>query len=459
MAGLEDLLGAGDALKQLLIWGLFNQMIAALTAPYLSALTQDTQSRNPVNPLSAADAATAVNRSFLDEGTGEAYAAKNGISPAVFGIMRHLAGDAPSPQELVEALRRGLIDADGTGPDSTSFEQGISETNLLDKWTDVMHGLAQQWPTPTDALRAALQGQISQSEGADLYQKFGGDPQWYQLMFNTEGSSPTPMEAIEMALRGIIPWAGTGPDAVTFQQAFMEGPWRDKWQAAYQQLATYIPTPAEVAEFVEYGQVTDAEALQMMAQRGVTGVTAAAMLHKAHLTVIRDYQGQSAQLIMDLYFDQVIDEAAALAMLAEMNYSDSNARQMIAYTDMKREISALQSGVSRVGSLYIAHKITQGQARDALTSLGVPPTQFTGIISKWDLEAKVNVKVLSEAQITDAWEYDIMTLDEAIAELGNLGYTPYDAWVLLSVKAKAAQPGKPPGPPPAQAGVTETGTT
>jgi hypothetical protein len=80
-------------------------------------------------------------------------------------------------------------------------------------------------------------------------------------------------------------------------------------------------------------------------------------------------------------------------------------------------------------------------------------------MATWQLENSINVKTLTQSEITDAWKEGIMTEDEALTELGNIGYTPYDAWVLLSLKAKAALPGKPaPGPAPPQGSVVP-GTT
>ena len=40
-----------------------------------------------------------------------------------------------------------------------------------------------------------------------------------------------------MALRGIIPWDGTGLQVTSYAQAFREGPWRDKWSDAFKRVA------------------------------------------------------------------------------------------------------------------------------------------------------------------------------------------------------------------------------
>ena len=459
MSGLEDLLGAGDAAKQLFVWGVLNQVISALLAPYFTALQTKVQADHPVVPISPADAAHAVVRSYMARADGEKAAAMSGVAPDVFQVLSDLAGDAPSPQQLVEALRRGLIARNGAGAASTSFEQGIRETNLLDKWTDVVAGLAQQWPSPADALRAALQGQVSVDGGRALYEKWGGDPQWYQVMYDTEGSAPTPLEAVEMALRGIIAWTGTGPGAVSYQQAFLEGPWRNKWAPAYQAAAYYYATASEATEFLRYGVIDQAAAAALLARRGVTGPDAQAFLAYAEVNAIDDYRGLTEQAVLAMVAAGYTSDDQARVMLTALHKGPAAIDQLLRYADLQRSITALGRSVDRIGTLYQGRKIDAATARDALLRLHLPAANIDPLLADWSAVAGVNVKTLTEAQITEAWAAKIMDQDTALAELESIGYTPYDAWVLLSVKHKAPLPGQPPRGPGQLIGAPAAGTT
>jgi hypothetical protein len=200
-------------------------------APMIDALTAAL--------LSPADAADAVVRNFITLPHGEDIAGKQGVDKATFAVLTHLAGDAPGPQQLAEALRRGAIPAAGKGAASTSFEQGIAEGRLADKWAPVIKALSQLWPTPVEALNATLKGQVTLEQGKALYTRLGGDPEFFQVLYNTQGEAPTPLELIEMANRGYIPWGGTGPEVVSYAQGFKEGHWRNKWQPVYAKFARY----------------------------------------------------------------------------------------------------------------------------------------------------------------------------------------------------------------------------
>ena len=539
MAGLGDLLGAGDAIKPLLMWGLLNQVLNEALAPYLQQLANDVNAAHPVDPLSPPDLATAVVRNYMDLATATAEAAKSGLdaerfttavhlagdapgpqqlaqalqrglitadgtgpdstsfaqgiaegrladkwtamlrelaqailSPAdaadaanrhfldpaaaaaaaakagvpadVFAILTHLAADAPAPGQLAEALRRGLITADGTGPDSTSFAQGIAEGRLGDKWTAMMRGLAQQWPSPADALRAALQGQVPATEGKALYEKWGGDPQWYQIMFDTEGSAPTPLEAVQMAERGIIGWTGTGPAAVTYQQAFLEGPWRNKWQDAFKRLGEYVPPPETVRTLLEQGAIDQATASDLWAKSGLAPDTIKAYLQAALFNNLADTRGLSTSAVLDMYYGQLVSKADAVNLLELFQVPKANVDLLLAYVDMRRSITAVNTAVSRIQTLFATRKIGTDTAKQALERLQVPGDAIDSIITTWEIEASVNVKTLTESQIAKAVKLGIMDPDTGISELTALGYTPYDAWVLLSNEEGHALPNPPP---------------
>ena len=554
MSALGDLLGKGSVAEQLVVWGVMNQALGAALSPYLSQLQQDVNSRTPVEPippgdladavvrnymtlaeaaaeaeksglsaerfgalvplhadapgpqqlaaallrglipesgagadaatfeqgiregrlgdkwaplikglseaiLSAPDAASAVVRNFLTAAEGQAIAGKSGVPASTFATLVALSGDAPGPQQLAEALRRGLVPAEGSGADSTSFTQGIAEGRLANKWAPVIQGLALDWPTPVAALNAQLKGAFTGDEGRALYAKLGGDLQFYDWLLFSEGSAPTPNEAAEMARRGIIPQKGTGPDAVTFEQAFLEGPWRNKWQDSFWQLSQFIPTAREVITLLKDGAVDKATAAAWMKRAGADDATTAAFIAEADTSLLSDYKGLTTSAVLNMYYNRLISPDDATNILESLHVSAQAVPLMLVYADMQRAIAQQNSAVSRVGSLYAARKITAATAKQSLLTLQVPAAAVDDIMATWQLENSISVKTLTESQIASAWEYGIMDEATAMTELQNIGYTPYDAWVILSLKAKAAQPDQPqPGPAPPQ-GAVVPGTT
>lgn len=394
--------------------------------------------------LSPADVASAVVRNFMAKAEAVKIAEQNGLPAADLDVLIHLSGDAPGPQQLAEALRRGLIPATGTGPGSTSFLQGIAEGRLADKWAPVIRGLAQLWPTPTDALDAALKGQITAAEGRALYERLGGDLEFYPWLLATIGNSPTPLEAAALAARGIIPEHGIGPDVLSYDQAVKESRYRNKWGPAYRRLSEHIPPPSTIVAMLAHRALDEPTAHELLLQNDMTPRLAAAYVAEADYEAISDYRGLTESAVVNMYVAHVVTRAQAVQLLGVLHVTERAAGLLLDYADMRYVIDSINKSVQRIATLFTGRKISATTATDALSKLGIPAATVDLIIGDWEIQAAANVKVLTESQIIDAWYYGVIDQAEAINDLGAVGYTPYDAWVLLSNKAKGPLPGRPP---------------
>lgn len=439
LSGLMD----NDTLKQIVIWQIVAQAVGTILGPYQQMLSDFVNSKTPVVPLSPADLSSAVVRGFMPLTDAAAEAGKAGIDVEEFKILVGLSGDAPGPQQLAEALRRGIIPDDAGDPNRPGFVQGIAQGRLADKWTDMIRQLATALPSPEMALDALLEGQVDEQTALDLYKKFGGDPEYFKLLFNTRGSAPTPMEAIGMANRGYIPWEGTGADTVSFQQAFLEGPWRDKWQEPFRKYAEYLPPVVQVRTLLSHGAITHDQAIQLYQAHGLTPEMAQAYISVASTQKTTATKQLAEGTVTKLYYDRLIDEQTATTMLEALKFTAQEAAFILQIQDISRVQHALSTALTRIHSLYISHKIAKADALHALNTLAVPAKQVDELITIWDLESFVNVHVLTPAQIASAWNDGIMSEDEAMQELQHLGYQPYDAWVILSLKNKGPLPNRP----------------
>ncbi len=393
--------------------------------------------------LSAPDAASAVIRNFMSRADGVKAADEQGVDADTFEIMTHLAADAPGPQQLAEALRRGAIPLDGTGPESTSFQQGIAEGRLADKWAPVIRDLAQLWPTPADALNAVLKGDIPADDGMALYERLGGDPQFYPWLLASIGDAPSPLEAASMAARGIIKWEGEGPDNTSFAQAIREGRLRDKWTPAVKASTVFFPTPGEIITFLSQGAIQRDRAAELLAQHNMTGEQIAWYLNEADLAATTDDRGLTQSTVIDMYKARMLSADDAIPLLEALHVSAEAAKLLLSYADMQQVYANVQESVRRIASLYVARKISSNTAQESLSSLGIPPAGIEDIMQTWRIQAAASVKTLTASEIADAFLYKAMTQDEAMQELENIGYTPFDAWVRLSITAKGPLPHKP----------------
>ena len=394
--------------------------------------------------LSPADAASAVVRNFLASDQAIALAARQGVDGATFQTMVHLSADSPGPQQLAEALRRGLVPESGLGASSTSFAQGIAEGRLANKWADVIKGLAKLWPTPVDALDAALKAQISDAEGKALYEKLGGDLQFYPWLLASIGNSPTPLEAAALAARGIIAEHGTGPDVLSYDQAVKESRYRNKWGPAYRRLSEHIPPPSTIVSMLAHKVLDSKTAHTLLLENDMSSDLAAAYVGEAEYEAISDFRGLTQSAVVDMYVAHTLDRGQAVELLGVLHVSEQAAGLLLDYADLRYAIDSVNRSVQRIATLFTSRKIATTTANDALIKLGIAPAAIAEIIADWEIQAAADVKTLTETQIIDAWYYRTLTDAEAIESLGAIGYTQFDSWVLLSNKAKGPLPGKPP---------------
>lgn len=434
---LSGLVGSGSVAQQFFVWGVLQGVVSTATSPFNQALLNKVNADNPETPLSPAALADMVLRGIAanDWATGEA--AKSGVNADDFAKQVEASGEPPALEELLSLWRRGKID-------DTQLEHGIRQSRVRDEWIPIIKDLGVIPPTPVDMLQAYLEGQIDEATARDLYQKLGGDPDYFTILYNTRGGAPTPLEASDMARRGIIPWDGVGPDTTSYEQAFLEGPWRNKWAGPYRKYADYVPPPRTIVTLISKGTITDAVAADLLAKNGVSADLAAAYIAEGHDTKTSATRDLAASTILALYQDQAIDSQTATGMLEQLRYNADDANWMLLVQDLKREEKYLNVAISKIHSLYVAYKIDESTAYNSLATLEVPTGQISSLKKLWDLERAANVKLLTPAQIANALKYNIVDQAGAQQLLQDQGYQPHDAWTFLSVELHAKLPDEPP---------------
>lgn len=435
LSGLASTLGG--TVGQVFLYNATSTVLGGLLAPEAQALSNLVFSLNPTVPLSPAEAAAAVVRGELTEEQAAAEAVQSGTNATRFHTLTRITGQAPGPADLAVALRRGLIDA-------ATYDRGVRQGNLRDEWADLIRALAVQQPSPTAMLQAELEGQLDHAEALARYVKLGGDPDYYPILFDTQGQAPSPTEALDLANRGIIPWAGRGPDVVSYEQAFLEGPWRNKWEAPFRALGEYLPPPRTVTAMYKEGSLTHDRAAELLRKTGLAPDLAEAYLASGSSQKTDKTKDLAQSTIVTLYRDRLIDAATAGGMLESLGYDGTEAGFLLAIADLELAQRYLTAAVSRVHTLYVGHKIDRATALGVLAQLGVPSGGTGDIIGIWDFERQANVKTLTPAEIAAAFHAAI--IDQATAQtlLEQAGYLPHDAWLYLSIHEKGALPGEPP---------------
>lgn len=444
-SGLGGLFKSGGVAEQFAVWNVAAAFVNAALEPELELLSREVNKALPSTPLTAAQLADMVVRNIVEHATAESYARESGIAPVDFTRMVQSAGEAPSPQELLMAHRRGLIPIDGTGPDAVSVRQGIAEGRTYNKYFAMLAGLAEVPLSVADAVDAVVESQIDYAAGEHIAYVNGISAADFKILVDTRGNPPSPSELNVLLRRKLIPLEGTGPDVLSVQQGIAEGATKNKWWRMLASLSDYIPPPRTVTAMVREGSLTDAQALVFYEASGLGEELAAAYLTSAHHQKTQTHRDLALSQILTLYKDRIIDAAAARAFMTALRWNDTDQTFLLDLADFEVEQTRTRTAIAKVHSLYVAHKIDATIATTTLDGLGVPPAGRDSMLSTWNLERAANTPTLTRAEIVDAVFFGIIDIPTGIERLGQLGWSAEDAFILISIRFK----GQPPLPKPA----------
>lgn len=454
-------------ISQFFIFGVMFNVAGAMLAPFVQQIQNDVWTAHPDRPISPPDVATAVVRGIgYSDTSGEtvpdwAYeeAAKSGYGTDAFNTMVGVTGMAPALQLLFEMVRRGIIEEGTLDAGGTTLTSGIQQSDVKDEWIETVSKLRYVQPSPIDMVRAAVQDQWDDApDGYDFARQkewaitlglepaayLGDNPDWFNVLLNSAGRPPGPEEMGVAANRGIIPWQGRGVSATTFEQAISESDIKNKWTPILQQLAVHWPAAGDVRTLLMHGGIDVAQATAYWQALGTPTELLDAYLYISQVEQVTQDRALAKGDILLMLQENAITDEIATELLQQIGYSGANAVFLIAMAHFRYELEALRSSIRQVSTMYTSGAITAAQAREGLEGLGMPPAQIDQVVATLQNQRKVNTVLPTAAQIASALFYQVISQDEAQTALENQGYSPFNAWLVLSVRMHGPLP-DPPG--------------
>lgn len=371
-------------------------------------------------------AATWTAKGIVSEHDGAEAAAGSGVSGDNFAHALEEAYGRLPLGDVITLWRRGVIDR-GTR-DAMARRLGLAPDDVahLDEVSVIP-------PSPPEALNALLEGQIDEATARRRWAEGGGDPSWFTDAFNTNGQPPTPVELLEMANRGVIPWDGAGPKVVSYHQGFLEGPWRNKWEKPFRALAEYLPPPRTVTALYHSGAITKAEAVDLLKKQGLSDALAHAYTVEAAASKTAKARELTVTQIETSYEEKAITHAQAEGALKKLGYDSSDAALLLAAADMKRASGERSRAITVARHAYLTGITDKQGATNALAAIGVDMAQAQYLADTWEIEKPLSRKRLTEAQVVKAHKHGVFDDAQAAEYLLSLGYSEEDAATLLTI--------------------------
>lgn len=419
-----ELAGMG---KQLFIWGILIQLVSQVLEPFIGEMQHALWSANATQLLPVLDAAQLEQRGYKSKLVMADEAGGSGFNAERFTAMTWAAGTPLTVAELLLAHHRKIITED-------QLKAGLADAGIREEWIDPQIKMGVIIPTVQQVMVAWLEGQIEKPEAEKRYLEAGGDPTWFQTSYDSQGSAPSPVELGEMFHRGIIGEKGIGPKQTTFEQGFLEGPWRNKWMGPMLELSRYYIPPRSIVAMLKDSAITHKRALELLHQQGVTTQDAESFITEAtHAKTTKQRELTEAQ-IKELYEAKAINEATAMQLWEALGYEKHEATFLLELAKMSRIVKFTTTAITTIHTEFTNHTITTEEAVAELDKLQVPAEQRNELLKLWEVEARARIKHLTEAQVIKAIKVGVLEVEAAEQKLLGMGYTQEDAQLLIRIE-------------------------
>lgn len=395
--------------------------LGAITAPFAQDELNKLWVDHPNVPLPPNIGALAALRQATTYAEARDYAAKTGFSVDAFDIIYKSQFTPPPVEALLTMLRRGQIDA-GALPDA------FQRLGVAPEFVDPFVALVKGPPSSEQAVLAVVQNHLDEASARAILLENGIDDAYYPWLYENAGRPPGPMEMLGAWNRGVA-----GVNQAWVEQSIREGDIKNKYIPTIIGLREHLLPQKTIVAGVHQGVIPDDKAMTKLLQLGISAENAGYLLAEGHNNKVASHKNVSVSQIETAYEDGSITRAQAQAMLVALNYLAADADFILNLVDVKWQQSLHNATVSRVKSLYLAHKIERTTASSDLDAAGVTAQHRDLYLQQWDLVRATPTRTLTEGQAANAYKKLIISAAQFRARLAALGYASDDVDLIVQL--------------------------
>lgn len=368
--------------------------------------------------LSPADLADMVVRGIKSQDEAARIAAEWGISADDFNAIVLDTGEPLALMQLLEAYRRGFID-------QSRLVRGIKQSRVRDEWVDVAEKLRFVPMSISDAVRAVVQNQMSESQAVQIANQNGLEPGQVQVLIATEGNPLSRTEVEELYNRGLMTQGEV-------EQALRESRLKNKYVAPAFALHHKVLTPFEIERALRYQAISTADATKIVIENGYSATDAKTLVASGTGQRIQTYRNKVVASAETAYEENIIPRGEAESVIKAMGFSDQEITFILDAAEFRRMSRVVTQAVDSIRSRYVARKISKNEAVGFLDALGIPAQQRDQLVQEWTIVQEANVRTLTEAQVVKAVKLKLITADDGQRRLVGMGYVAGDATLLIN---------------------------
>lgn len=369
-------------------------------------------------PLSPSIATAAVLKGVLTEGNAATQALQSGVTPDTFHTMVLAAGNAIGIAEALLLLRREQITDD-------DFTRVLRYSNINPDFYAMARALRYGPPTVGEAIAGALKGHLTDAEARTKIAHAGIDPAEYEWLLATAGRPPGVEMVVQLWNRDLATEADVDR---TIRQSDINPDFADLVKAT----RWYQIPPRSIVPMLRAGGITEQRARQLLTQHGVRAEDQDAFIAEAQHTSTSTAKELTQAQVVRMFESQFIDRGEAQARLTALHYPADQIAMILDYAAQARLEKLKNALVTKVGTLYVAHKITKADAVTPLNGAGIPTAAQHDLFDIWDIERTANVHVPTAAGVIGAMRRGVITPRSCHLRLNAMGIDDDDVPIFVA---------------------------
>lgn len=407
------------------VGSVLSPVLGAATAPWIQTIENARWPTDPNIPLTPAELAAARLKGVMDAETQRNLSALSGVSRSNAETLYQIAGQAPGIMEALLLLRRNQID-------DAEFAKIVHYSNIRTDFLPDLLALRYLPPSVGEVVTGRLKGHLTDPDYKTKLAHAGIDPVEGDWLRQSAGRPPSPLEMTHLWNRHE---AGDPTSQVTeadVDAAVRQSDINDDFLDAVKALRWYIPPVRTVTAMHRGGGLTDAEATQLYKENGVRPNDIPAYLAETTKTRATAQKQVAASQVFGMYESQFVTRDEAVARLVALHYHEDDANLLLDFADQRRDDTYRNAIARKVGTLYIAHKVTLAQASAALSTAGIPSTAQHQFVQTWDVEREANVQLPTPAMVVGAYRREDIDAVETKRRLMALGVQQEDLHIFVA---------------------------
>lgn len=370
--------------------------------------------------LSPADLALSNLRGEITDDTMEGYAAQLGVTADDMAVLIGNTGEPPGIEQMLFLYRRELITKD-------DLVRAIKQSRIRNEWIPAVEALAHEPMSTADAARAVVEGYMAKEDGAVIAAQNGLDPDHWPIILESWGRPLSHEQMLTLYHRG----QATRDDVVT---AMKQSDIKDQYIEQAIDLGRRLVPERLIVQMLGKAVIDHPTAHTMLVQQGFNDDDAEALINLGAATRLTAAHALTRTDLVAMYEDSLLTRAEVTSKLTALGFTNVDATALLDLADTKLKAATLRTVQRSVeASLKIGH-LTQQQAINQLETAGVSSTQAHGLVDQWMQVKGAVTRSLTEAQIIDLGEAQLIQPNDVLTRLQGYGLSQGDAELLMQLK-------------------------